>query len=185
MQKPIFSNKRIVAENKYWQVTQKDFIDSQERKWNVITMKSTKQWNGSFILALTQDNQIILNKDYKFWPDDFIYTLPSWFIEKWLTAEENILLELKEETWFTTSDKVIYLWKTIQNWYIFGYNQLYMTTGCKKTDEVETHEWEEIETTLVTIKEFEEMLWKNIILDTYSENCYYRAKEKTNNFTQF
>ena len=183
MQKPKFSNIEIVAENKYWKVTQKDFIDSQKRKWNVITMKSTKQWNGSLILALTQDNKIILNKDYKFWPDDFIYTLPSWFIEKWLTAEENIKSELLEETWYTNSSEIISLWKTMQNWYIDWYNELFFTTWCRKTHEVKTHEWEEIETHLVTFSDFEEMLHNNKILDPYSEICYYRAKNHTNNFT--
>ena len=90
MKKPTFSNEEIVAQNKYWKVIQKDFIDSKKRKWNVITMKSTKNWNWSFILALTKDNKIILIKEYKFWLDDFIYTFPSWFIEEWLNWKENI-----------------------------------------------------------------------------------------------
>ncbi len=182
MKKPRFYNKIVAAKNKYWNIFQSDFEDSQWRVWNVITMKSTKQWDWSFILAFTIDNKIILNRDYKFWPDEFIYTLPSWFIEKWFTWKEAVLEELKEETWYTTTSKVMDLWKTMQNWYIDWYNQLFYTTWCTKTDDVKTHEWEEIETSLVTIEQFEEMLNRNLILDPYSEICYYRAKEKTNNF---
>jgi hypothetical protein len=32
MKKPEFYNKRIVANNKYWNVFQSDFIDSENRK---------------------------------------------------------------------------------------------------------------------------------------------------------
>ena len=176
MKKPDFFNKKIVASNKYWNVYQSDFIDSQKRKGNVITMKSTKQWDWSFILALTKENKIILNRDYKFWPDDFIYTLPSWFIEKWLSWKVNILNELKEETGFVTDSNVIELWKTMQNGYIDWYNQLFLVKNCYKKYEQKTHEWEEIETNLVTIEEFENMLKNNEILDPYSEITFYRAK---------
>ncbi len=183
LQKPKFYNKIIATSNKYWNVFKSDFEDSQWRIWNVITLKSKKHWDWSFILAFTRDKKIILNRDYKFWPDDFIYTLPSWFIERSLWWEENILNELQEETWYTTNGEVISLWKTMQNWYIDWYNQLYFTTGCTKTHNINTHEWEEIETFLATIDEFENMLLKYEILDPYSEICYYRAKEKTKNFT--
>lgn len=70
----------------------------------------------------------------------------------------------------------------MQNWYIKWYNQLYFTKNCYKKYEQKTHEWEEIETFLVTIEEFEKMLNNNEILDPYSEIAYYRAKILTNNF---
>ena len=177
MKKPKFENRKIVANNKYWNVYQSDFIDSKNRKWNVITLKSTKQWDWSFILALTKDSKIILNKDYKFWANEFIYTLPSGFIEKWLSGKENILNELKEETWFVSDSEVIELGKTMQNWYIEWYNQLFFVKDCYKKYEQKTHEWEEIETFLVSIEEFEKMLNENKILDPYSEITYYRAKK--------
>lgn len=183
MQKPIFTNEIIAAQNKYWLIFQKDFIDSQDRKWNVITMKSTKSWNWSFVLALTKDQKIILNKEYKFWPDDFIYNFPSWFIEKWLSWEENIKNELQEESGYTTDEKIVYLWKTMINWYIYWYNKLYFTFNCYNNHTLNTHEWEEIESTFPSIEEFEQMLSRNEILDPYSEITYYRAKKLTNNFT--
>ena len=177
MDKLKFENRKIVASNKYWNVCQSDFTDSKNRKWNIITLKSTKQWDWSFILALTRDNKIILNKDYKFWPDDFIYSFPSWFIEKWVSWKENILNELREETWFISDSEVIELWKTMQNWYIEWYNQLFFVRECYKKYEPETHEWEEIETFLVSIGEFEKMLNENKVLDPYSEITFYRAKK--------
>lgn len=183
MKKLIFSNEKIVAENKYLRAIQKDFIDSKNRKWNAIMLESVKSWNWSFILALTKDNKIILNKEYKFWPDEFIYNFPSWHIAIWLTWKENIKKELKEESWYTTDNEIIYLWKTIQNWYIGWYNELYFTTWCYKIQEQDTHEWEEIENYFISIQDFEKMLDNNEILDTYTENCYYRAKKITNNFT--
>ena len=176
MKKPIFSNEEVKVQNKYWTVIQKDFVDSQNRKWNVITMKSSKQGWWTLILALTQDNKIILNKDYKFWPDDFMYTLPWWFVEKWLLPSENIKKELEEETWFSTDSEIISLWKTMQNWYISWYNELFFTKDCYKIWDTKTHEWEEIKNYLVSIEEFEKMLLNNEILDPYSEVCFYRVK---------
>lgn len=181
MKKPTFSNKRITSENKYLRTIQRDFIDSQWRGWNIITLEwvNWKWW--SFIFALTNDKKVILNKEYKFWPDKFIYTFPSWWIDG-ESDEKNALNELEEETWYSSDEKIIYIWETIQNWYIVWINKLFFVKNCYKKLKENTHEWEEISVEFLEIEKLHDMVinWK--IIDPYTLVNYFLVKEKTNNF---
>lgn len=181
MQKPIFSNKKITSSNKYLKSIQRDFIDSQGRKGNIITLEWINGKWGTFILAITKDKKIILNKEYKFWPDDFIYTFPSWWIDE-SDDKKNALKELEEETWYTSDENIEYIWETIQNWYITWLNKLFFVKDCYKKSAAETHEWEEIETIFVDLEDFSKMVLRWEILDSYTLVNYFLVKEKTNDF---
>lgn len=132
MKKPIFSNKKIVVKNLYWEVVQRDFIDSVWRKWDIITMNSVKSWDGCIVLALTSDKKIILNKEYKFWPDEFQFVSPAGFVEKDYDIIDNVKNELNEETWYTTKSEIISLGAYNQNNYISWKKYLFYTTNCYK-----------------------------------------------------
>ena len=181
MQKPVFSNKKITSENKYLRTVQRDFIDTQGRRWNIITLEGVNWRWGSLIFALTKDNKVVLNKEYKFWPDKFIYTFPSWWIDEDIDAQ-NALKELEEETGYSSDEEIHFVWETIQNWYIVWINKLFFVKNCYKKYDINTHEWEEIETLLVSLDDFYTMIIEWKILDPYTLVSYFLVKEKTNNF---
>lgn len=181
MKKPIFSNRKITSENKYLRTIQRDFIDTQGRKGNIITMEWVNGKWGSFIFALTKDNKVILNKEYKFWPDDFIYTFPSGWIDI-DDEKKNALNELEEETGFSTDWDIQYLGEVIQNGYMVWMNKFFFAKNCYKKQAVNTHAWEEISVELIDLETFHAMVLENKILDPYTLVNYFIAKEKTNNF---
>lgn len=177
MKKPIFSNEKITTKNHALYVKQRDFIDSHNRKGNIITLHANNELDWWFILALTKDNKIILNKEYKFWPDSFEYNFPWGHLKKWFSDIENIKRELEEETWYTTDNEIIYLWDCFRNGYMSWKNKLFFTKWCYKIWEQNTHEWEEIYNYFIDISDFDQMLENNEILDPYTEICYNRAKK--------
>lgn len=101
--------------------------------------------------ALTEDNKLIMVKQYRHAAGEFFLELPGGSVEP--GNQESIqtaaLRELEEETGFTTTSKVEYLGYFYPNPALqSNKNHIYFATDCVKTSELKLDPYEELEVEL-------------------------------------
>lgn len=146
-------------------------------------MEWVQHKDATMIFAMTEDRQIILNKEYRYGPDDFLYTFQAGIIE-WESVAENAMKELEEETGYSSDEAPVFMWDTYRDGYIHGQMKFFFVKNCYQKWEQDTHEGEEIEVKLVNLETFQTMLTDGEIVDPFTLVNYFLVKEKTNNFTQ-
>lgn len=179
--------KKLIIDNWFWKVFQ-TFFENNWKTWNVLTMEKSWKWDWVFIFPLTKDKEIIYINEFKFWPWTKKISFPAWWTEKndekYIDKTSIAEKELTEETWYK-SNKMIYLWTYFDHSYVLGNVHLFFAFWCEKIKEQNLQDLEEIEVFKVNIETFENMLKNNEVNCPFSELAYVRAKELTNNFTNF
>jgi len=175
--------KKLIIDNWFWRIFQ-TFFETSWRKWNVLTMEWVSNQKAVFIFPLTKEKEVIYLNEYRFWPRKYMKMFPSWWIWKSKTTKEAAERELLEETWYK-SEKIIYLWNYIHNWYIVWDIDLYFWINCKKISNQQLEDIEEIEVLKSSLEDFEKMIKNNEIHCPWSELAFIKAKELTNNFKDF
>jgi 8-oxo-dGTP pyrophosphatase MutT (NUDIX family) len=113
------------------------------------------------VVALTDDNQVILIRQYRHAAGEVILELPGGCIEKGESPEEGIRRELLEETGFEFNN--FELLSTLYANPATGNNKTYcfLATGGKKIQEQALDGGEEIVVELVSIEKLKELLLEN------------------------
>ena len=172
-------DKKLIIDNWFWKVFQ-TFFETNGKKWNVLTMEKSKNTEAVFILPLTKNNEIIYLKEFKFWPNEYQFVIPAWWVEN-KSLEETAKDELLEETWYI-AEEIIYIWKYNHNNYISWKIHLFIWINCDKIWWQNLKDIEEIEVLKSSIEDFENMIKNNEIHCPWSEIAFRKAKELTNNF---
>ncbi len=128
--------------------------------------------NASAVIAITEDNDIVLKNEYRYCYDKELIELPSGVFE----PNENDPLqvakrELMEETGYS-SNNWIYLGPTIENSAkLTNYIHLFLATQCKKMGEQQLDKTEEIDIVVIPLIDAINMVMDNRI----SCNCTAHA----------
>ncbi|MEN8252708.1 MAG: NUDIX hydrolase, partial [Patescibacteria group bacterium] len=121
--------------------------------------------NPVFILALTENNEVILTKQFRPGPKKIFMGLPGGEIDKGETPEEAATRELLEETGYGDGDI-----KLAEKTHLCGYSTsqryTFVATNCKHIKEQELDSNEEIDISLTSTKEFRKLLQTGKILET-------------------
>jgi len=115
------------------------------------------------IAAVTEDENIILIRQYRAGTDDVALEIPGGICEKGEDPADAGLRELKEETGFTAQSSRVLGY--VRPNPAFMNNRCYtvLATGCRKTADTDFDEDEEIETIEVPLKDFPEIIRKGEI----------------------
>lgn len=105
------------------------------------------------VLALTEDNKVILAKQYRPGPDEIIKELPGGLIDEGETSIDTAKKELLEETGYE-AEKIEFVTKTLNSAYSSEVRYFFVATGCKKISEPQNAAREIIEVELMTLDDF-------------------------------
>lgn len=129
-------------------------------------------------LAITEEEKVILLKQYRHPIGEVIYEIPGGFVDEGEDLITGMKRELMEETGYDFSS-IEHLGKTVANpGLLNNYTELFLTKGGKKTGTQKLDHNEEIEIVLVSMDELIEMLLKGEIKQSLHATCIYQALMK-------
>lgn len=130
-------------------------------------------------LALTEDNKVILERQYRHGLGETNYEIPGGCVDDTdASFQDAIARELLEETGYTFS-QYEYLGKTSanpstnNNWM-----HMFLATGGKRVREQELDDNEDIEIHLFTIEELKQLLERNEIIQSMHVTAIYYGLKK-------
>ena len=122
-------------------------------------------------LAITEDNKVLLVKQYRQPIRQTIIETPGGFIDEGEDQATGMRRELLEETGYEFND-IEYLGTVAANpGVLSGLTDLFLAKGGRKIKDQELDHNEEIEILLVSIEELTEMIRNNRIVQSLHTNC--------------
>lgn len=129
-------------------------------------------------MAITDDNQVLLARQYRHPIGETILEIPGGFIDEGENVETAIERELLEETGYAFT-KFDYLGKVAANpGALNNYTHLYLARGGKKISAQALDHNEEIEVLKVPLAEMRRMLQQNEIKQALHLACVFYAFQK-------
>ena len=126
-------------------------------------------------LALTDNNEVVMTRQYRYPIDETMLELPGGFIDAGEDAVTGMGRELKEETGYAF-EKVEYLGKVAANPGVLNnYTHLFLATGGKKVTSQSLDHNEEIEVLLMPLEEVRRMLQQNEFPQALHVSCMLYA----------
>jgi ADP-ribose pyrophosphatase len=124
-------------------------------------------------VAITEDNKIIMVKQYRHPIEQVIYELPGGFIDDNEAPENAVQRELLEETGYSFTH-VKHLGSVAANPGILNnFTELFLLTGGKKTSQQKLDADEQIEIVLLPIDVVKQLLQQNKIVQALHVSCLY------------
>lgn len=116
------------------------------------------------IVALTEDNELILKKEYRYCYDKELIEIPAGVLEENEDSLVTAKRELLEETGYV-SDKWTFLGKMVESSAkLTNYMYIYMAEDCKKVSEQSLDYGEDIELIKVSVDKAVSMILNNEII---------------------
>jgi ADP-ribose pyrophosphatase len=129
-------------------------------------------------MAITENNEVVLVKQYRHPIEETILELPGGFIDENETAEMAVARELQEETGYRFSG-FQYLGRVAANPGVLNnFTVLFLATGGKKVTDQHLDTNEEIEVKLYSIAEVRAMLMNNEFKQALHTTCLFYAFNK-------
>jgi len=134
------------------------------------------------VIALTDQNQVVLIKQYRQGSEDIILELPGGMIDDGESPEKAARRELLEETGFSTEKEFVYLGRTrpnpaIQNNWMYHY----LAIDCRVTQEISFDEHESIITKLFAFDEIPRLIETEQITHSLVVSAFYKMDKREEN----
>jgi len=129
-------------------------------------------------LAITEDNQVVLTRQYRHPIDETVLEIPGGFIDKNEEPQKAIARELLEETGYEFSSYE-YVGKIAANPGVLdNYTHFFLVKGGKKITSQKLDANEDIEVILLPLDEVRRMLLQNEFVQALHACCMFYAFQK-------
>ncbi len=135
--------------------------DGKEREFYL-----KKEGNAICALAVTKADEVILTKQFRPGPKKILFELPGGGMQKGESPEDAIARELLEETGY--AGKVQFVTRLYSCAYSSQHRHCFVVTECEKVAEQSLDEEEFVETILVSLQKFREILRSGNMTDVAS-----------------
>jgi len=152
-EKPLGDDHRKVARRVFLQP------DGKEVEYDVLLENDTV-----CVLTFTEDQKVILARQFRTGPEKILDELPGGKIEKGQIPEEAATKELLEETGY--AGNLEFIGKTISNAYSIRTSYHFVATRCRKVAEPENDENEFTELVLLSLDDFKKHLKSGELSDS-------------------
>jgi ADP-ribose pyrophosphatase len=125
--------------------------DGEETSYDVILHDP-----GVTVLALTEDNEVVLTRQFRPGPERIMLDLPSGFIDDGEDAETAAARELAEETGYEGT--LVRVGRTTPNGYSTEVRHIFVARNCRRVQKQETEPDEDIEIVLVSLAQLRRLL---------------------------
>ncbi|HMU72627.1 MAG TPA: NUDIX hydrolase [Ferruginibacter sp.] len=129
-------------------------------------------------LAITDDNQAILVKQYRHPVSDTLLEVPGGFVDAGESSDKAIARELLEETGYVFRDYIFVGRIAANPGVLNNYTDLYLATGGIKRSTQQLDHHEEIEIMLMPVEEVRQRLLNNEIRQSLHACCLFYAFHK-------
>jgi 8-oxo-dGTP pyrophosphatase MutT (NUDIX family) len=158
--------------NKYFFRARRDKCETAEGKiiaeYYVVELDETM-----CALGITDDNMVVMVKQYRHPIGKILLELPGGFAEKNEPPEKAIAREMLEETGYEFEKFELVGEVAANPGVLDNYTKLYLATGGKKVTEQKLDSNEEIKVELIPLDELIEMLLQNKIEQSLHANCIF------------
>lgn len=134
--------------------------------------------NFASIAALTQNNEVLLVKQFRPGPEKILMSTPSGYIDSNEAPEVAAKRELLEETGFEAEE--VFFKKVVTLPYGVGSQYCFVATGCKKMQDQRLDDTEFIEVVTMQLPEFKAKLRDAEDFDLYNLTAAYLLLDHLN-----
>jgi ADP-ribose pyrophosphatase len=117
------------------------------------------------VIALNEDNQVIIARQYRPGPEQIMDELPGGAVEPGEDIEVAAKRELREETGYA-SNEFSYLGKTYRSAYDNSTSHYFIAKNCYKAGEPEPDEFEYIEQVTISVDQLIDNAYKGKLIDS-------------------
>lgn len=126
------------------------FPDGSEHDFDILGPEGEQ---SAAMLALTDDNKIVISEQYRAGPDRSMSELPGGLVDAGETPEVAVVRELMEETGYKAK-KIAYLGAVYPEAYLHMKSHYFIGYGCEQVARPQYESTEYIEVKSITIDEF-------------------------------
>jgi ADP-ribose pyrophosphatase len=128
------------------------------------------------VFALTDDEQVVLTRQYRFGVEDYVLELPGGAITEDEDPKEAVVRELTEETGYEVllenMNHLGFVWPMSHR--SASKHELFIATSANKVNEPQPEREEEIETVLMSLEELGDIIRQGKIHNLVLQSLYYR-----------